>query len=303
MDLLVFNDIKNGSSKSGDFWIKHALLSDEVRFEELNLKYLNYAVKKKALLEVDAISLANKNKTWTEADQNDLNSNISFVKRLQENYEKIIEAQKKYIYDDLVKEIAKVEQLKARRAHAIGKTAEEWAKKISTERYILSLFFKDQLLTVRAWDDNEIEFLDQETVDGCFLDFFDYRKRVNDESLKELACSCFCQNLYGVAGNPFLFFGKSVADLTSNQQRFLLLMEYYKNIITNISGKVPSHVYSDWKELDKWAASGEKSREELENKWTKFNGQGDKINFENIKKASMAQGEGKENKAIIELLS
>lgn len=304
MELSILNQLKDGKSQSFEYWIKHPDLEDEARLEFLNGKYLSLAVKRKIPLEKEAISLANKLGSWTETNQRDYDSSRAYHSRIKENYEKVIEAHKKHYKEDLDSIALKIQGLEQKKRVAIGKTAEEWATKMSTERYIFSLFYKDKNLTSRAWDDEESEMLEQKEVDRIFVSFFEYRNKFRDDKLKEMACSGFCQNLYCVAGNPLLLFGRSMLELTCAQQRFIILLENYKNIISNISGKIPDSTLTDWQQLDKWAKSTERGRDELEKKWSTGPGASDnKINFENIRKASMVEGDHAEKKAAMNLLS
>lgn len=302
MNLQLLSELKQGATKINDFWVKHPTIEDEAQLEVFNLKFLALAQKRKIPLEAESIINANKNGLWTESNERDLNSSLAYLSRLRKSYDKIIEPLKKDLEADLNSIYLKVINLKERKAAAIGKTAEDWASKISNERYVLGLFFKDKDFTERAWEEEDAEFLESDDINSIFKDFNNYRDKVNDDPLKSLACSHFCQNLYCISGNSFSFFGKSIINMTCLQQRFCLFMENYKNIISSISGKVPDNIICDWKELDKWSKSSESGREDLEKDWSGFNKGGAKINYENIKKASLVEGDGK-TKAIQDLLA
>jgi len=302
MNLQLLHELQQGKSECGNFWIKHPYISDEAYLERLNSKFLNIAVKRKIPLEKEAIIIAQKAGTWTEDDEKSLESSTVYSLRLKENYDKIIEVQKKYIEEDLNKSLIEVAKLRQKKNFAISRTAEDWANKLASERYSLSLFFKDIDLKTRAWEDDEMEMLENKDVDFFMMSFFEHRKSFSFESLKALACSGFCQNLYSTAGDPFLFFGKSILEITCFQQRFMSFLGYYKSIIEQISGKVSNEMLSDWEQLEKWAKATETGREEFERNSKSFKGD-NKINFDNIRKASMVKGEGEERKAVLELLS
>ena len=303
MNLVLLNEIKLGYSKSSSFFIKHPGIADEAYSEELNTKYLELAIRRKIPRESEAIILAQKAKTWTVENERTLQSSSAYLIRLQESYDKIIESQKKYLEEDLIEISIKVRDLKFKKSLALGKTAEIWADKMSNERYILSLFYKDSNLNQRAFSEEDIEHLEQKDVDNCFTMFYDYRSRFIEPELKSLACSGFCQNLFSVAGNCFLLFVKNALDLTCFQQRFIMMLENYKNIISGVIGKISDDKLSNWEELDKWAKSDAQGREEMENSWGNHGQSNDKISFANIQKASMVKGEGSEMKVALELLS
>ncbi len=301
LDLNLLSELKRGRSKVSDFWIKHPTIEDEAELEFLNSKYLSLAQKRKIPLEKDCVIRAKKDGSWTDSDQNNLDSNVAYLVRLRESYEKIIDSLKKDLLSELTAINTKVGLLKHRRSNAIGKTAEDWAAKISNEKYILNLFYKDKDLKEKAWTEEESDFLEIEEVGLIFGYFLSYREKFCDDSLKSLACNEFSQNLYYISGSCFSFFGKPIIEMTCLQQRFCLFLENYKNIISNINGKVPQSVISDWKELEKWSRSSEVGKEELEKNWSGFGQSASKINYENIKKASLVEGEGK-TKAIQDLL-
>lgn len=303
MNLLLLNDIRLGRTRvDSGFWIKHPSIDEECHLEELTAKFLVLATKRKIPREKDAIALAEQRGEWTSVEERDLESSEAYLSRLKESYEKVMSEQKKYLQEDLDTYGLKIYNLSNKKKKAIGKTAEAWASKLAYERYILNLFYKDSHLKEPVWNSEDIEFVEDEVLEDVYFDFSSYRAKTEEDKLKDLACTGFCQNLYSVAGGATNFLGKKLLDMTCLQQNFCFFLENYKNIRSGITGKVPQSVLSDWRELDKWAYSSERGREEMEKNWSGPKGNS-KINFENIKKASMSQNKEAEAKNLLNMLS
>lgn len=300
MKLRTLNELNKGFTEiRRGVWIKHPSIFEDCYLEELTEKFSKLAIKRGLPTEAQSIENAKKSGEWSEQDQKDYDSLSSYLVRLQENYDKVLETQKPYLVEDIELNKKKVAGLAARRAKAVGKTAESFANKMAGERYIMSLFYSSPDESKRIWTDEDIEFAEESEVDQAFTDFHQFRDRFSEEEIKTLACSNYCQNLYMMAKGDL--FGKGVLVMTNLQQRFSLYLENYKNIIRSITGKVQDSILEDWKELDKWAKSSEKAREELEKKWGGFQ-TSNKFNYENIRKAAVRDGEAQNSEATKELL-
>jgi hypothetical protein len=267
----LLNEIKLGKSKFCDSLIKHPTLSDEAFLENLYEKFFELSKKRKVKTEKEALEFAKKAGSWNESLESEIVKLNSFCSRLQETLDKtaFIGSQKEALEKDIVKNKEKIRALESRRFSAIGKTAESWANKMSSERYIFSLFFKDQNLAEQKWSDSEVEYIEEGGVSAAFSNFISFREAFSDENLKTLAVSPFCQNLYECCDDAFSFYGKSILDLTQYQQKLFLYLKNYNNIIGMLSGKVSQDKLSDWRELEKWAKSSEKAREQIEGSWSK----------------------------------
>jgi hypothetical protein len=286
MKISLLNDIRKGKSKIGDFWIKHPNLSDEALLEDLYEKFFELSKSRKVKTEKEALEAAKKVGSWNEYLESEIARLHSFSSRLQETLDKtaFIKGQKESLEKDIEKNRIKIRELEAKKFAAIGKTAESWANKMSSERYIFSLFFKDSDLKERRWPESEIEYLEDSEVSLAFNEFISFRERFSEESLKSLAVSPFCQNLYECADSAFTFYGKSSLELTQYQQKLFLYLKNYNNIIGCLSGKVSNEKLTDWVELEKWAKSSEKAREQIENSWSKNKDSG--LSHEAIKNAA-----------------
>lgn len=269
LNLNSLNQIKKGKTFLKGYWVKHPTIQDESLLEELHEKFLSLAIKRGVKTEEQALKFAKDNGTWTETLEAKLKRLRHTIGLMEANLLKsaFAEAQRKILQDDINKDWIQILELNEKKNTALGRTAENWAVKMSSERYVLSLFFRDENLIERSWSDVDVEYMEEQEIADIFDIFHDSRKPFDDDTLKSMAISPYCQNLFECCSNCNEFFGKTVMDLTYYQQRFFLYLKNFNSIITQVYGKVSNDILSDWKELEKWAKSSEKAREQLENLW------------------------------------
>lgn len=284
MKLSLLNDLKNGTSIIEGVRFRHPTLQDDVLLEELQDKFLALAIKRGLPPFDEAVKIANKNGLWTEPNERELTSFKGYLSNLQESYDKITPNQKSYFEEELFAAKTKFSKLLEKKNVAIGKTAEDWANKLSYERYVLKLVINSS--GDPFWNGEDHEFLNDEDVAFYLSCFFKLKEIFSEENIKELACSGYCQNLAYLQGKSN-FFDKPLFDLTLFQQRFCLFVNYYNDIIKNIQGKVSDEFLSNWKELERWVKYSEKEREQLEKSW---GGKNKDLNFENIRRAAIQEG-------------
>lgn len=290
MNLILLNDISVGYSKVGDLYVKHHNLRDEARLHSMSESFLALAVKRKVKTEAECLKDAAKAGTWTQEDERKLKDTIMFRDRLSVNYHTAIEAQKKYLKEDLDKNTAKVLELENKKFNAIGRTAEQVSQHMANERFILSLFYRDEKLSSREVPDSEIEYLENSDIEKYLTLFMSFRDHTKDSNMKSLAASSYAQNLFYIAGSSTGLFGSTIVDSTVMQQHFLMYLKSYNNIISQVAGKVTPEQLSDFEFLDKWATASEKAREQLEKKNV-----GGGPTYESIRKAASKDTKGIED--------
>jgi hypothetical protein len=90
-------------------------------------------------------------------------------------------------------------------------------------------------------------------------------KKFKSDALKRISVSGFFTNLfYLCSDNPFVFFGKSVVELTFYQIELFGYGRYYKNMIENSENKPPEEISSNPEKLVEWFESSKSARETLD---------------------------------------
>lgn len=293
MNLPLLNNIRLGRTKVGNLYVKHHTLEDEARLQLLTESFLALAKKRKVKTESEALASADKDGTWKVSDEAALKEAVMYCGRLQESYDKVIGPQKKYLEEDLLKQVEKVISMRQKRFVALGSTAEQVSSRMAQERFIVSLFYKDSDMSIRAVLPEEIEYISDTELEFYLEEYSKYRKESEDSAIKKLACSSYCQNLYFISGGPSNFFGKTVLELTVQQQNLLMNLENYKNIIQNLVGKVSPENLADHEFLDKWGASSEKGREHIENS-NKPGANSNNTGYDSIRRAAQTESKGVE---------
>lgn len=283
------NQIRKGRTKIDNLWIKHADLDDEGRREELYSFFFDLAKKRKVKTEDEAIKIAQKNKKWTNEDEVELKKTQSYLIALRQNEERqVIKEQKKYLEEQIERTFKKLNELSTNRISALGKTAEMWADRMSAERYVLSMVFKDENFKQRRWEEIDIEYVEEDEINYAYSIFIEVQNQFAENKIKDLAITGICQNLFNCAdGGVLNFFGLNVLNLTLLQQRLFSTIKNYSNIISSLGEKAVPSIQSDWEKLEAWAKANEKGREQIERSWNV----GDKkITMDAIRKSAATEG-------------
>ena len=290
----LLNELTAGVSSIGDLYIKHPTIKDIARQEELRTYYIEQAVEKGFRTLNSALEEAHQSGFWTANDEKSWHGQLSYIKKLQSNYKTIAESQKEDFLETISDELKKYTLQSNKRSKYLAKTAEDWSDKLTFENYAPSLFFKDLACSSPAYDEDEIQYWGDSEFDIIYQNFLEFKDKFPEETLKELACSPLCQNLFFIADSPSEFYGKSALKLTILQQNLFIFTKNYNNIIVNLSGKVQPSILTDYEALDDWSSGTEKDKERLEGQWSGNDNGG--ITYEDIKKNARQKHATREDK-------
>jgi len=265
VNLPVLKEIKQGYSSVSSFFMRHQSIDDECIYEEMKEKYYALAIKRGVKSEKEQIGVAIKRGSWSEEQERKLNAEKIFLRNMQDNYDKQAEGLKKLLAEDINKSYEKVCFLQRERNKLCSETAEHFSDKITSEKFLLSLFYKSSKLDEPLFSKDDMDYMEEADVKKYKDLFYESVDKFRILELKSLACSSYFQNLYSTAKGPIEFFGKPTMDLTNYQQTLLMYAEYFKSIISNLAGKVKAENLSDYEYLEEWVKSDEKTREAIEN--------------------------------------
>jgi len=300
--LSKLNQIQKGKSPVRAYWIRHPRIQDEAILEELYEKFLNLAISRKVKTNEQVLAEAKESGLWTDKLEGELAQQRAYLKKLQESFEKALTMQKNSIQESIEKSSKKIQELSQKKSAVLGKTAETWADKMSIEKYVVSLVFKDENLTELMWSEEEADYLDEDQMNFLYDLFIEFKQTFSEKDVKSLAVEPFCQNLFDCSSGCIDFYGTHVLSLTYLQQRLYFHLKNYNTIIGMIGGKVSPETLSNWEKMDEWARASEKAREQLENMWTRNTN--NSVTMDSIKKSAEKKGSRLENaKNIKKLLS
>lgn len=245
----VYKDILNGYSivsyQEKILYVKHLSDLDHGQIQEYRKASYGIAKEKGVLTEAEQIRSLVDQELWSEEKE----KRTSY---LRDEISNLVTTRRKLI---LKKQIASIEKeikvweeelltLLGEKEELMGITCESYAEKKLNERYVYHCLYKREELQERFLTEEEFEELDAAELSALI--------RINNEKLLELsqgniekiaACPFFLNSLMLCKSNPFIFYGKSVIELTNFQQSLFSTGIRFRGVIEG-SGKIPPDMSS-----------------------------------------------------------
>lgn len=241
----VYKDILNGfscvqSKDYGEIFLKHLSDLDHGYIQEYKKQVYEEAKKRGIFTEQEKIKICIEQEVWGTKKEKRLSFLTDEVLRLQETKNKfIIKSQVKSVQikiDTIQKEL---EDLEKERLEVLDITCENYSSKKVNEYYVYYTLFKDSDLKERLLDLEEFEELEPVKLSQLVLDNNDCVVQYSPEEIKKIAASPFFLNSIMISkGNPTIFYGKPIMELTNYQQDLFQSGVRFKSIIEN-EGKSP----------------------------------------------------------------
>lgn len=250
---LVFSDVISGYTEinskiiSGQGYIKHLNIFDNVQTDKLYEDCLNKAINKGLSTEEDQKKYLEKEGIWTQEQENEISGLEIYVNNLKDTKSKLF---LKSQIDPMVKDIEEAEQkiydLGLERAEAIGYTAETYAHKRANEMYIQQAVFKDFQFKTPAISAEEFDHINDAELKELTIDYNKSTEFVTLENIKKISLMpFFCNYFYLCDDNPLTFFGKPVIELSFFQAELFAFGRYFKSLVQDSKASPPDDIKQD----------------------------------------------------------
>jgi len=247
---VIFAEVINGYSSLyfKDFpnlRIKHLTNIDSSNIDIFKNHYFEKAKEDGLPNEFDRLEDLNKEKSWTQDDDRLLSTQENYLKNLEHTKSKLfLERDLKDVQKKIEEGEKTVTEKRYKRKDLIGFTAEDYAgKKVDDYYFHFSLTNKngENYFTVEEMDELDIEDLQRIKTK--------YQKKMSafeSVNLRRIAVSPFFLNFYLLCeGDPYVFYGKPVVNLSYFQAEVMSHGRRYKNLIENAKVDPPDYLYED----------------------------------------------------------
>jgi hypothetical protein len=271
----AFRDIKNGFSEikvlENLFYLKHLSLEDQVDIDQIYDYYFEEAKSRGVPTNDETLKRLIEEKQWTNRQE----SLIKQEENLIENFQK----QKKTLYlkseilrinEDIESAQKRLYDLKNTKAAFFNRTAESYAEERVNDFYILKCLYKDKKLSMLAFEEDQFDNIDSETLTCIIKQYSEVYKNINDNTIQYLVLQDFFNLYMPFAENPTEFFGKSVCELTYNQVKLLIYARFFKNVFQQ-NDKMPQEIKNDPDKIIDYVNANENAKKAIENKNNKEN--------------------------------
>jgi hypothetical protein len=254
----LYKDILNGYSyvKYHKVYIKHFKETDIGEISEIK-QNLSYEAREKGLLsEEEKVQLLIDNDLWSVEKEQEIQSLSEQVSNHQQAKTKLfLKAQLASVQRQIDSKTEKLQAILNEKISIVGLTSEKFSDKKSSEQVIRLALFKDEQLKVPLYSEEEYDELDPEESEKYLSIYSEIMGDFSDKTIKMIsAASFFMNSLMLCKSNPFIFFGKSVSELTNFQSEIFSNGLSYKSVLEK--GNSPDIEYhTDLEKMIEWYES------------------------------------------------
>ena len=241
----VYKDILNGfsclnSKYYGKIFLKHLSDLDHGYIQEYKKEVYDAAKKRGIFTEKEKIKMCIQQEVWSLQKEKDISLLKSELSRLQETKNRFInKAQVNAVQRKIDKIAEDLEEIEKERVEILDITCENYSSKKVNEYYVHYTLFKDSNFKEKLFTLEEFEELEPVKLSQLVLENNECVVQYSPEEIKKIAASPFFLNSIMISkGNPKIFYGKSIMELTNYQQDLFQAGIRFKSIIEN-EGKSP----------------------------------------------------------------
>lgn len=271
----AFRDIKNGFSEikvlENLFYLKHLSLEDQVDIDQVYDHYFDEAKNRGVPTNDETLKRLIEEKQWSTRQESLIKQEEDFIDNLNKQKKSLyLKSEIQRINADIESGQKRLYDLKNTKAAFFNRTAESYAEERVNDFYILKCLYKDKNLSKPAFEEDQFDNIDSETLTCIIKQYSEVYKNINDNTIQYLVLQDFFNLYMPFAENPTEFFGKSVCDLTYNQVKLLIYSRFFKNVFQQ-NDKMPQDIKNDPDKIIDYVNANENAKKVIENKNNKEN--------------------------------
>ena len=271
----AFRDIKNGFSEikvlENLFYLKHLSLEDQVDIDQIYDHYFDEAKSRGVPTNDETLKRLIEEKQWSTKQESLIKQEEDFIDNLNKQKKSLyLKSEIQRVNADIELGQKRLYDLKNTKASFFNRTAESYAEERVNDFYILKCLYKDKKLSQQAFEEDQFDNIDSETLTSIIKQYSEVYKNINDNTIQYLVLQDFFNLYMPFAENPTEFFGKSVCELTYNQVKLLIYSRFFKNVFQQ-NDKMPQDIKNDPDKIIDYVNANENAKKVIENKNNKEN--------------------------------
>jgi len=271
----AFRDIKNGFSEikvlENLFYLKHLSLEDQVDIDQIYDHYFDEAKNRGVPTNDETLKRLIEEKQWSTKQESLIKQEEDFIDNLNKQKKSLyLKSEIQRVNADIESGQKRLYDLKNTKASFFNRTAESYAEERVNDFYILKCLYKDKKLSQQAFEEDQFDNIDLETLACIIKQYSEVYKNINDNTIQYLVLQDFFNLYMPFAENPTEFFGKSVCELTYNQVKLLIYARFFKNVFQQ-NDKMPQDIKNDPDKIIDYVNANENAKKVIENKNNKEN--------------------------------
>ena len=182
---------------------------------------------------------------WSKKDEDILYKLKDENKNLQKTFNNMVIERDKEPIKKRIDELQKlIKKKKKERESVVTNTAEDYASKKSTEKFLYYCLFKDEDLKEKLFTKEEFEEIGYSELSEIYVKYNEAQKKFEEKNLKQLSITPIFKSIYNLYSEDLTgFFKKHPLDLSFFQVNLLNYAKLFTSIFKN--HKIPDNIRND----------------------------------------------------------
>ena len=236
-------------------YFRHSNLRDQGNLSSLYEKYYNIAINKGIETQKDIYKRLIDSKEWSPEQDIEISELELYISNLNKTRVHITLPSQKQAHDKLIKEEQdKLNKLIHIKNELVSVTAENFATKICCEEFIRLLLYKDEQLSTLKYTHDEFGELSLEELNILNTEHIKITRNISEDNIQKMVLEDFFGLYISLCEDPFVFFGKSVHQLSAFQLKLLLYGRIFSNIFQS-NDDIPNEIKKEPDQIFKFIES------------------------------------------------
>ena len=254
----LYKDILNGYTyvPYHKLYVKHFKEVDVGEISQIKQYIIEESKSKGLKEEKEKVEFLIENELWELEKEQTIESLIEQINNHKQAKTKLfLKAQLNAVQKQIDTKSKQLKDLQTEKDSVLGLTLEKYSDRRSSEHIIRLALFKDKELQVPLFSESEYDDLDPSESEKYIAIYSGTMSEFTNNNLKMISAASFFMNpLMLSKSNPFIFFGKSLTQLTTFQTEIFSIGLSYKSVLEK--GDSPSAEYhSDLEKMVEWYES------------------------------------------------
>ena len=214
-------------------YVRHLGHLQHVAYDDLQAEFEEEARQMGASSEEERIKKLRETNKWNDAKETDIARQKDAIARFEDAKKTVsIPSMLRQYESQIREEKERLGKMLMEKAELIGMTTEIYAERKLNDYYILTNLFSDIELTKTAFNEDQLDDMEDEDVNAIFTAYHAAISVCADANLRKLAVADFYTSYYMLCqDNLQSFFGRPVSEFTYYQVRLGNISRYFKTIL------------------------------------------------------------------------
>ena len=236
-------------------FFRHFGLRDQRAIGSYYEKYRKLALSRGIETQEQARKRLEEEGDWLSKDDLEISELEEYISNMKKTKEKLLlPSQREALQKTIDEDSLKLAKLIWKKNELMGTTCEDYASKRSNEEFLRLMVHSEDNLKEQYFSEDDFGSLPNEKITELSGEYQKMCVRFSEENIQKIVLQDFFNMYVSSCENPYVFFGKFICDLTSNQMKLLLYARIFHNIF-QYNEDMPDYIKKDPKAIFEFVES------------------------------------------------